>query len=194
VLLCRLDCPFEHPEDRTGFHYHPLLDHVRAHRGELIGAVLTILRAFHLAGRPAHKRPPYGGFEQWDSLVRGALVWAGADDPLGNLEQIRRDVDEDLEVLAEALRCWDEQLTDRVVTSAEIALQCSVSADLKAAVMALAGCDERQFNARRIGMALGGVEGRVVDGRRLIKMKKGGLGNRWWLEHLPPEAAGSQSE
>jgi hypothetical protein len=65
---------------------------------------------------------------------------------------------------------------------------------LRSAVMALAGCDERQFNARRVGMALGGVEGRVVDGRRLIKMKKGGLGNRWWLEHLPPEAAGSQSE
>ena len=71
----------EAPEDRTTFRYPDLLQHVRAHRADYVVAGLTVLRAFHVAGRPAHGEPRMGSFEAWDDLIRGAVIWAGLDDP-----------------------------------------------------------------------------------------------------------------
>jgi hypothetical protein len=47
-----LNCPDEHPEERTGFKYPDLLGYVTSNRGELLAAVLTILRASFVAGKP----------------------------------------------------------------------------------------------------------------------------------------------
>ena len=45
-------------------------------------AGLTVLRAFVVAGRPGlDKLTPFGRFEDWSNLVRGALVWLGEPDP-----------------------------------------------------------------------------------------------------------------
>ena len=50
---------------------------------------LTILRAYHVAGRP--NRPPrLQSFEQWSDTVRGALMWLGAGDPAGTMDRLRK--------------------------------------------------------------------------------------------------------
>ena len=41
-------------------------------RTGIVAAILTILRAYHVAGRPKHTHPPMGSFEGWDALIRGA--------------------------------------------------------------------------------------------------------------------------
>lgn len=52
-------------------------------RGELLGCALDVLRAYIFAGRPAMNLKPWGSFEAWSALVRGAIVWAGLPDPIG---------------------------------------------------------------------------------------------------------------
>ena len=70
IVASRLESPEEHPEERDGFAIPNLLEHVRAHRGSLAVAALTILRAYIVAGRPIPepKPKPVGGpFGPWDA-------------------------------------------------------------------------------------------------------------------------------
>lgn len=80
-LPIRLEPMEEHPEDRTGFRFPDLLSHVRTHQAELLCDALTILRAFHLAGRPASGLKPWGSFEGWSALIRDAVFWCTKIDP-----------------------------------------------------------------------------------------------------------------
>jgi len=80
-LPIRLEPMEEHPEDRTGFRIPDLLAYVRTHQPELIRDALTILQAFHLAGRPTSGLKPWGSFEGWSALIRDAVFWCTRIDP-----------------------------------------------------------------------------------------------------------------
>jgi hypothetical protein len=80
-LPIRLEPMEEHPEDRTGFQIPDLLTYVRQHSAEFLRDALTILRAFHVAGRPASGLKPWGSFEGWSALIRDAVYWVAKVDP-----------------------------------------------------------------------------------------------------------------
>lgn len=82
VLPIRLHSPEEFPEKRTGFRYPRIIEHVRQHRAELLGAALTVLKAWCDAGQPEQQLPSFGSFEDWSRWVRQPLVWLGFPDPL----------------------------------------------------------------------------------------------------------------
>ena len=90
ALLCRMDARMENPEGRS--FEKDLRSWVPENRGQLVAAGLTILRAFVAAGRPGlAKLQPFGSFESWSNLVRGALVWLGEPDPCLTREHIVAD-------------------------------------------------------------------------------------------------------
>ena len=67
-----LDPNVENPSERT-FTRDPVAE-VLADRGPAVAAVLTIARAYRVAGMPG-KLPPRPGFEVWSDNVRSALKW-----------------------------------------------------------------------------------------------------------------------
>lgn len=76
VVPARLVPDTDHPEHRGDFR-HPNLDQwVKASRGELLAAVLTIWRNWIAAGRP-DAPAGMGSFERWARTVGGALDAAG---------------------------------------------------------------------------------------------------------------------
>jgi hypothetical protein len=79
LLILIEDDTVEKPETRE-FDFHPF-DEMLANRSAMVGAALTILRAWHVAGRPRCGLEPFGSFEGWED-VRRALVWAGEADPV----------------------------------------------------------------------------------------------------------------
>lgn len=81
VLLCKIQVDVEQPQLRKGFRLKDIKGHTKANRPALLTAALTILRAYHCAGRPDQNLPTWGSFEAWSDLVRSAIVWAGASDP-----------------------------------------------------------------------------------------------------------------
>ncbi len=90
AVMCRMDAGIENPEGRS-FDVD-LKAWVPAHRVRLVAAGLTILRAFVCAGRPGLKRlAPFGSFEEWSDLIRGALVWLGEPDPCLTIKHIVAD-------------------------------------------------------------------------------------------------------
>jgi DNA polymerase-1 len=76
VVPSRLVPDVEHPDDRADFRYPDLDGWVRDHRGELLGAVLTIWRNWIAKGRP-EASTGMGSFERWARAVGGALHAAG---------------------------------------------------------------------------------------------------------------------
>ncbi|HEY5225381.1 MAG TPA: hypothetical protein VIJ06_01190, partial [Methylovirgula sp.] len=101
ALLCRMDAGVERPEDRE-FDID-LKTWIPENRGRLVAAGLTILRAFVVAGRPGLDTfRPFGRFEDWSNLVRGALVWLGEADPCRTREAVIAD-DSDRDALGRLL-------------------------------------------------------------------------------------------
>ena len=67
---------------------------------------LTILRGYCAAGRPAQGFKPWGSFEQWSDLVRGAIVWAGEPDPADTREELRAENDTTGQALVGLVEGW----------------------------------------------------------------------------------------
>jgi hypothetical protein len=81
VLPIRLEVKTERPEDRDDFVRSELEPFAQEYAATYLGAALTILRAWHCAGRPRLQLPVFASYETWSSVVRQALVWAGCADP-----------------------------------------------------------------------------------------------------------------
>ena len=82
-----------------------------------MAAVITILRAYHVAGRP--NRPPrLQSFEMWSDTVRGALAWLGAGDPAGTMDRLRK-ADPVLASLTAVLVTWRNLLGSEPTTASE---------------------------------------------------------------------------
>jgi putative DNA primase/helicase len=115
TLISRLDPKCERPE-LLQFDYDPVAD-ARENRGEVVAAVLTILRAYHVAGRP--KRPPrLQSFAEWSDTVRGSLIWLGAGDPVKTMERLRKS-DPVLVSLKVVMHAWRAAFEGRAMTARE---------------------------------------------------------------------------
>jgi hypothetical protein len=119
----------EHPEDRT-FRRPDLLGFVHENRPRFVAAALTLLRAFVVSGRPAHGMSEKGSFESWDRLVRGAIIWAGGADPLGGVQRIREQGDEDLDRIRRLYATWHALLGSNPITVAAALARAGSSGDL----------------------------------------------------------------
>lgn len=83
-----LDANRENPEERE-FKRDPLAE-IEADRGRYVAAILTIARAYILAGRPG-RLARKASFEEWSDNVRSALVWLEWPDPTGASTRMRAD-------------------------------------------------------------------------------------------------------
>ena len=160
VLLSRLDARCEQPDARM--FDRDLLEWVPEHRGALVTAGLTVLRAYITAGRPKVGLQPFGRFEQWSNLVRSSLVWLGQADPCKSRERIER-ADPMREALAAVLLAWRLRFGDEAQTAHKAAVV--GGDDLRAAFMQVAG-EKGAINMRRLGSWLSRHEDRIVDGLR----------------------------
>jgi hypothetical protein len=82
-ITCRMETDLEHPEERDPSSYmHPdLVGYVREHRPELIQAVLTILRAWVVAGR-LEPSISLGSYETWSQTICACIEWLGLPSPI----------------------------------------------------------------------------------------------------------------
>jgi putative DNA primase/helicase len=118
TLLCSLDAKIERPETRT-FTTEDPVEVVRRERAKYVVAALTILRAYHVAGRPKQAITPLGSFEDWSRWVRDALIWLGEPDPCQTMERARAE-DPRLQELSAMLHHWNHAIGQHPVTVKEL--------------------------------------------------------------------------
>ncbi|HKT05193.1 MAG TPA: bifunctional DNA primase/polymerase [Rugosimonospora sp.] len=77
VVWVGIDARMPRPQDRTGFTITDLPGWTRRHRGDLLHALLTLIRAWVAAGRPVQPARSSDGFALWTQAVDAILVHAG---------------------------------------------------------------------------------------------------------------------
>ena len=107
-LHVRLQSNEAKPHLRDGFRHPNLLAHAREHRGELLSAALTILRAYAVAGMPDVGLPSWGSFEEWSHIVRGAVVWCGLPDAAVTREELEEEAEEGVSEHARLVEGWHQ--------------------------------------------------------------------------------------
>jgi hypothetical protein len=97
LYLSRMDAEQAMPWLREDFQHPDLIGWVKAHRGRIVAAALTLGRAWIQAGCPdPEKMPPLGGFEDWRRIVGGVLEFAGATEFMANAMETYLEADVEL--------------------------------------------------------------------------------------------------
>src|SRR5262249_55913165 len=158
----------ERPELRR-FEFSPIRM-AAAHRPELVAAALTVLRAYHIAGRPSQGLQSLGSFDDWSDWPRSALVWLGEPDPCLTMTDTR-ETDPELRQLRGLIKSWAALFTSAATVrrAVEEAREHTADEELKnqrAALLesleSIAG-ERHDINTRRVGWFLARHKGRVVD-------------------------------
>ena len=198
-LICTLDPKSESPEKRS-FQNDPIAD-AKVDRGALVTACLTILRAYTLAGKPDRPKQ-LGSFGDWSDLIRGALLWLGEPDAIGNMEAAK-ERDPTTEKLRAVATQWAKSLDDRRVTVSEaivVAIEKKANTnaftrvtdgdgpaprvlarpELRNALYAVAG-EAGIIDAGRLGTWLGRFKNRVVS----VVSEEGAPARKYQFARLP---------
>jgi putative DNA primase/helicase len=205
VVPMDIDPQMERPEERTGFAYPHLLDHVHRKRPTLVWAALTIVHAYFQDGTPAQGLSPYGSFQEWSDIIRSAVVWAVDADPCEGRKALEAESDPAFERLATLLECWHACYGNAEATVVQVLHDVSLQAtpiDMNnppnkwhALQSALSTFDPtyrgHQLDPRAIGTAMSRSAGRIVDGKRLIRGNtRTKAGYPWRVDSLPLPVAG----
>jgi hypothetical protein len=171
VCHLRLETAEERPEERADFLHPALLSWVGQSRGRLLAAALTVLRGYHLAGRPNMGLPAWGSFEGWSGLVRSAVVWVGLPDPGETRLLLQEAADVAGQCMGALLACWQQmdpdrhgltaaEVIDRLYKHPPVAAVPSYHAEMKDAIEALLA----KPDARGLGFKLRSYRRRVFGG------------------------------
>jgi hypothetical protein len=197
AVQIEIDAGCEHPEERK-FAIRDLPSHLLEHRTELVRAVLTVLRAYRVAGSPDMDLKPWGGFDGWSATIRGAIVFAGLPDPAGTRELVSQadpERENAYELLA-ALRTAfnDDTFTVRkVLDLAEPASSFGRGGD---AVLldAIKGVASRRgvIDRQALGHWLRHWKDRIVKDYRLVRVDGSNVAI-WRVEILAPSAGANKT-
>jgi hypothetical protein len=182
VITARLDARLERPEYRD-FKGDPVAK-VQANRGAYIAAVLTICRAYFVAGRP-NPAPRLASFEGWSDTVRSALIWLGKADPVGSME-LQRDLDPKHIERSAMLTAWAEAIGvghDKRLTLAKAIEVAKVHEDLQEAIQLVTN-KKQGVDPRSLGLWLRDNRGAVVGNRRFESYANSKGGSLWWIEEI----------
>ncbi len=189
VLHIRLECADENPEERTGFQYPDIRNHVKENRAQLVCDALTVLSAFIQAGQPQQEFRPIGSFEAWSRLIQSVIVWLDRPDPALTRLELSESADRELAAYRELLEHWsvvdpDGQgiRTSELLHLLENASESAEFHGIRDALSELCQTGAGLPNPRQLGSAFGKLRNRVCAGKCLTFREAGGRRKYWYVE------------
>lgn len=175
TVLIQMDTGLERPEQRdVGF---DVIQEALKDRNALLRACLDIVKVYQEAGCPevaidGEKVKPLGSFNDWDRMVRRALIYLGEADPIASAE-VLREADPDHEAMTLLFSTWLDQYRDEAKSAAEVvqdAIDYGVARhtypELHEAVsLACSG----KIDGRRLGYWLRAHKSRICAGLQLVQ-------------------------
>lgn len=119
----RLDAASARPWLRDGFRHHDILAWVEEHRSELLSMLLTMVRAWIVAGKPKGTAPKIGSFVKWSQVIGGILTYAGVEGFLGNAADLYDSADQDIAQWDLFLDEWQKLHRDDKITSGMLKIE-----------------------------------------------------------------------
>jgi hypothetical protein len=143
-------------------------------------AVLTVLRAWHMAGTTIGVTP-MGSFEEWSYRVRQPLLWLDRDDPCDSIATVREN-DPSRDALLAVLLEWKRALGIRNShTVQQIIARALTNMDFFSALMGVATNPAGNLSATYAGLLAASGRGQDLNKYRLVKDKGTGGYPHWAL-------------
>ena len=105
------------------FRHHDILAWVEEHRSELLSLLLTMVRAWIVAGKPKGIAPKIGSFVKWSEVIGGILTYAGVEGFLGNAAELYDSADQDIAQWDLFLFEWQKLHRDDKITAAQLKIE-----------------------------------------------------------------------
>jgi len=190
IVPIRLDAEEEQPELRTGFRHGNLLEWTLEHRGELVSATVSLVRAWLDAGRPKG-RGTLGRYESWVEVIGGILAVADIPGFLSNRTPLYEHSDQETREWSGYVIKWWERYRALPVTARDL----FEVAKENGLLLALWGGRSPLSAQQRLGHALSARRDRVFGAYILrISTSPGETGNlAYYLEVSGKEKAGSKT-
>lgn len=116
----RLNAKMSRPWKRNNFRHKDLEGWVTENRSRLSAALLTMARAWYIAGQPEPDSPIMGSYQAWCRTVGGILKFAGVEGFLGNLDEMHERADTEGAEWESFLTAWRDHYGDAVVLVKEL--------------------------------------------------------------------------
>lgn len=166
--------------DASCFKHPDFLGFTKENRKKIVTAILTLVRAWFVAGQPAPQKPPtFGSFEVFEKTVGGILEFAGIEGFLGNRTGFASESSFDQQHWEDHLFWLQQNFGDQTFTAKDVASKLRAKP-----AEAETPPDAPDFNAQDYARQLGRSYGRVKDqwkgGMKLVRASgRGGSGMRW---------------
>jgi hypothetical protein len=192
-LICNLDAALERPETRT-FAFDPV-KRAAEQRGQYIHDILTISRAYRVAGCPKTGCSSIGSYGAWSITVREPLVWLDKADPIASMDTLREE--DPARIAARRMVALSDELPSSF-TIAELIQRAErteakgsaypqtyeyAHPELRELLIQQAGNFKGVIDSRKLSRWLSSIRGQIHDGFRLVLVKESkGHGNRYGIE------------
>jgi hypothetical protein len=165
TIWCRLDAKMESPWEGRKFRHKNIAQWAKRHRGELLGAALTLCQAWIAAGRPAGSKS-LGMFESWAETIGGIMEVAGVSGFMENAQVFRANATDQADEWRSFMMAWWERFGCESVGVAQL-YELAIEKSLLDRTL---GDKSPQSQRIRLGFALGKMTDRVVSGFRVEKV------------------------
>jgi hypothetical protein len=187
IVEIRLNPKCENPALRT-FDFDPIKA-MNEGRAKYIAAVLTIQRAFILAGSPKPDAPATGSFGDWDRWCRWPIMWLTGIDPATRMHQAIQS-DPSKALVVRLFRAWVDSFGSEPVRVSDVVA--GANAQLRDVLEELCG-RKGEITTNSVGRWLGKHKDRIADG--LVLRDAGVLnGNRRWRIDVVPTQVTATSQ
>ncbi len=143
------------------------LTEIRQNRSRYVSLALTIIRAWHVNGKPYTQCNAFATYGQWCDWVRQPLQWLGMPDPVHRVfESLSQDPDR--ETLGRMLAAWRASFGRTPTLVREAIAQALTTQELREVCLEVA--EQRgEINSKRLGNWISRHAYRIVDGMRFEK-------------------------
>jgi hypothetical protein len=164
-IRLRIDPRVDRPWKRTSFKHPEITTWAKENRSALVGAILTLIRAWMVAGKPLD-RARLGSFERWSAIMGGILTVAGIPGFLANLDQLYEAADIEGQAWREFTAAWWETFREEPKKVSELNQFC----EERELMLRLRGDGSVRSQQIRLGNALTNCRDRSFDGRRVVRI------------------------
>ena len=172
-IWIRMDAMMSRPwlRDIKSFKHPRLIEWVSGQRGALLAAILTVARAWVVAGMPeAPNRLMLGGYENYSRVIGDILAYIGVRGFLTNLNIMYDETDTETPQWAAFLETWYDTVGEISLTAADLVNHLNHNPELRASLPdVIADIEARNYSVR-LGQQLGKRNGvRYPNGFVLVK-------------------------
>ena len=186
AYLTQLNAKMARPWERkaTEFKHADIVTWVTEHRGELVAALLTMARAWVVAGKPTGTDITIGGYEEWVTIVGGILAYAGLPRFLENLDKVYDEIDSGGEEWSEFLEIWYSQYGDAQMSAALLLREIETPGSMLGSMLPGEVAEKIKYrgtagNAIKLGIALQHKKGVIHPGGLMLSAVKNGRETKW---------------